>query len=51
MVFKMFGYENLSVNEQGNLTIGGVDAVMLATQLKTPLYIMDEGVIRNNCKR
>lgn len=51
MVFKMFGYENLSVNEQGNLTVGGVDTVTLAAQLRTPLYIMDEGVIRNNCKR
>lgn len=47
----MFGYDNLSVTESGNLTIGGIDACVLAKELKTPLYVMDEEVIRKNCRR
>lgn len=40
----------LDVNSFGNLTIGGLDTVGLAEQYGTPLYVMDEGEIRNNCK-
>jgi diaminopimelate decarboxylase len=33
------------------LYIGGISAVELAEQYKTPLYVMDEQLIRNQCKR
>ena len=47
----MFVSENLSVNENGNLAIGGSDAVELAKEYGTPLYVMDEDLIRDNCRR
>ena len=47
----MFISENLSVNSTGNLTIGGVDTVELAKEYGTPLYVMDEQVIRNSLRR
>lgn len=37
---------NTAVNEQGHLTIGGCDTVALAAEYGTPLYVMDETVIR-----
>lgn len=46
----MFSFDNLSVNKSGNLTIGGVDAVSLAEQYGTPLYVMDENEIRKVCR-
>lgn len=46
----MFASENLSVNEKGNLTIGGIDTVSLAEEYGTPLYVMDEELIRKNCR-
>ncbi|WP_432650658.1 diaminopimelate decarboxylase [Huintestinicola sp.] len=42
--------KNLAVNEQGHLTAGGVDIVELAKQYGTPLYVMDEGLIREHCR-
>ncbi len=39
------------VNAQGHLEIGGCDALDLAREFGTPLYVMDEGVIRDNCRR
>lgn len=42
--------ENLSVNEKGDLCIGGVDTVDLAKKYGTPLYVMDEDRIRNRCR-
>ncbi len=36
--------------ENGHLTIGGVDAVFLAKEFGTPLYVMDEGLIRKRCQ-
>lgn len=47
----MFVSENLGVNEKGHLTIGGADAVALAEKYGTPLYVMDEPLIRKNCRR
>lgn len=47
----MFVSENLSVNEKGNLAIAGVDTVELAEQYGTPLYVMDEEMIRSNLRR
>lgn len=40
----------LNVNENGNLTIGGLDTVKLAQEYGTPLYVMDENLIRENCQ-
>ena len=39
------------VNERGHLEIGGCDVTDLARQFGTPLYIMDEDAIRENCRR
>lgn len=47
----MFVSENLSVNSAGHLAIGGVDTVELAKEYGTPLYVMDEQVIRNSLRR
>ena len=47
----MFVSENLAVNQNGNLTIGGVDTVELAKNYGTPLYVMDEQMIRKNLRR
>lgn len=43
-------YTNLNVNEKGHLTIGGVDAVALAKEYGTPLYVMDKDRVRENCR-
>ena len=42
--------ENLGVNEKGHLTAGGVDTVELAKQFGTPLYVMDEDLIRKHVR-
>ncbi len=47
----MFVSDCLNVNESGNLTIGGADCEELAKRFGTPLYAMDEGLIRDNCRR
>ena len=44
----MFVSKNLGINEKGNLTIGGVDTIDLVRDYKTPLYVMDEELIRQN---
>ena len=46
----MFVSENLNVNAAGHLTVGGVDTLELAKEYGTPLYVMDEQVIRNSLK-
>lgn len=43
--------KTLSVNIRGHLEIGGCDTVDLAAKYGTPLYVMDEGMIRANCSR
>ena len=40
---KLFGTSK--VNENGNLSIGGVDTVELIKEFKTPLYVMDQELI------
>ncbi len=45
-----FVMDCLSVNEKGNLSIGGCDVVEIAKEYGTPLYIMDEDDIRKNCR-
>ena len=47
----MYVSEDLNINEKGNLTIGGVDTVALAEEYGTPLYVMDEDLIRSNLRR
>ncbi len=46
----MILYEHLSTNASGHLTIGGMDTVELAKTYGTPAYILDETVIRQNCR-
>ena len=46
----MFVSKNLSVNEIGHLTIAGTDTVDLAKKYGTPLYVMDEDLIREHCR-
>ncbi len=43
-------YSNLSVNEKGHLAIAGYDAVELAGEFGTPLYVLDENRLRENCR-
>lgn len=47
----MFVSENLGVNEKGHLTVSGTDTVELAAEYGTPLYVMDEEMVRSNCSR
>jgi len=46
----MFVSEALSVNNNGHLSIGGCDCIELAERFGTPLYVMDEDLIRKNCR-
>lgn len=46
----MFISENLSINEKGHLTIGKIDTIELAKDFGTPLYVMDEALIKKTCK-
>ena len=46
----MFVSESLTVNPDDHLVIGGCDCVELAKIYGTPLYIMDEELIRKNCR-
>lgn len=41
-----FVSECLDINEKGHLTIGGVDTIYLKEKYGTPLYVMDENLIR-----
>jgi diaminopimelate decarboxylase len=38
------------INEQGHLVIGGCDAVELAEEFGTPLYLFDEATLRHKCR-
>ncbi len=42
--------DSYSINERGHLCLGGVDAVELAKEYSTPLYVFDEDSIRDNCR-
>ncbi|HYF93452.1 MAG TPA: diaminopimelate decarboxylase [Symbiobacteriaceae bacterium] len=46
----MHYYGTAAKNALGHLTIGGVDTTDLAREFGTPLYIMDEELIRKNCR-
>lgn len=47
----MIVHEHFDINEKGHLTVGGADAVELTQRFGTPAYILDENVIRANCRR
>lgn len=46
----MFVSEGLAVNENGHLTIGGLDAVALTEQFGTPLYVMNGDLVKKHCR-
>lgn len=46
----MFVSDRIGVNANGNLTFSGVDTIEMAKKYKTPLYLMSEDGIRENCK-
>lgn len=50
-MLNMFVSDNLGINAEGHLTAGGADTVLLAKEYGTPLYVMDEQVIRNSLRR
>jgi diaminopimelate decarboxylase len=39
------------INERGHLEVGGCDTVELAQQFGTPLYVLDEDCLREQCRR
>ena len=45
----MFLTGTMGINAQGHLEIGGCDTVALAKEFGTPLYVMDEELMRKNC--
>lgn len=42
--------KNFRINPKGHLEIGGCDTVKLARQYGTPLYVIDEKLLRQNCR-
>jgi diaminopimelate decarboxylase len=46
----MYFYGTTGVNGKGNLEIGGVDAVELAEQFGTPLYVYDVSLMRERAR-
>jgi len=40
----------MKINEKGRLEIGGCDTIELVREFGTPLYVMDEDLIRKNCR-
>jgi diaminopimelate decarboxylase len=45
---KLFG--TMRANEKGNLEIGKCDTTELVKEFGTPLYVVDEDLVRNTCK-
>ena len=43
--------DTADANSAGHLTIGGCDAVDLAEQYGTPLYVLDEATLRSRCRQ
>ena len=46
----MFHSPNLSINSENHLVIGQHDTVELAKKFSTPLYVLDEDLMRDNCR-
>jgi len=49
-VENMFVSKALKVNAKNHLEIGGCDCVDLVNNFGTPLYVMDESLVRENCR-
>lgn len=49
-VVKVFVMDCLGTNEKGHLTIGNCDTLSLAAEYGTPLYVMSEDKLRDNCR-
>ncbi|WP_409346549.1 diaminopimelate decarboxylase [Paenibacillus sp. MBLB4367] len=47
----MYLHGTSRINEQGNLEIGGVDATELAAKFGTPLYVVDEALVRQKARQ
>ncbi|MBE7682542.1 MULTISPECIES: diaminopimelate decarboxylase [Paenibacillus] len=46
----MYLHGTSKINAQGHLEIGGVDATDLKEQFGTPLYVVDEQLVRDRCR-
>ena len=46
----MLDSKHIYINSENHLEIGGCDAVSLAKEYGTPLYVYDEETIRENCR-
>jgi diaminopimelate decarboxylase len=46
----MFLHGTSQINDQGHLQIGGCDTSDLASRFGTPLYIVDEALVRQRCR-
>ena len=46
----MILYPHIDVNEKNHLTIGGIDAIELAREYGTPLYVIDTDAVRDRCR-
>ncbi len=46
----MILYPHIDVNEKNHLTIGGIDALDLAKEYGTPLYVIDTDAVRERCR-
>ena len=44
----MFG--TMNINNEGNLEIGNCDTTDLAREFGTPLYVVDEELVKNTCR-
>lgn len=42
--------EGQNVNELNHLTIGGCDSIKLCEEYGTPLYVLDENIVRKHCQ-
>mgnify|MGYP001321513671 FL=1 len=42
--------DNMRINAAGHLEIGGCDTVALARDFGTPLYVLDEAMVRSQCR-
>jgi len=47
----MYLHGTSRINDQGNLEIGGVDATELAAKFGTPLYVVDEALVRQKARQ
>lgn len=45
---KLFG--TMEISKQGHLIIGGLNSIDLVEEYGSPLYVMDEDLIRDNCR-